>query len=203
MHSKVSEFCTKLTTLTPEIVSAGQSFQSVLESLRTLYNSRERVWASYGDYDRRQFEKNCALYDGLPYPFGSRHLNIKTLVAMCKGWDEEIGMEQALGKMGQMIQKEIEDFFREGRETGYYPQRKPSHFSEVVRDELSKWTSKKALEILSSPEWEAQYDSAMNTNGPSEQIKKLLIENADVILAQMMGNAFQSVLQQAREQMRR
>jgi len=103
IHSKVGEFCTKLTTLTPEIVSAGQSFQSVLESLRTLYNSRERVWASYGDYDRRQFEKNCALYDGLPYPFGSRHLNIKTLVAMCKGWEEEIGMEQALGKMGLLL----------------------------------------------------------------------------------------------------
>ena len=59
VRSKVSEFCTRLTTLTQEQVDGGVSFEQACGQLRKAYRTRDRAWASYGDYDRRQFERQC------------------------------------------------------------------------------------------------------------------------------------------------
>ena len=63
--------------------------------MKKKYLSKERVWASYGDYDRRQFEKQCQSLN-ISYPFGTRHLNIKTLFAIIYALPQEVGMDQAL-----------------------------------------------------------------------------------------------------------
>lgn len=97
--STVSEFCTKLTTLTTAQVESGIPFRDACRILEKEFDSRERVWASFGDYDRRQFEKQCA-DTGVRYPFGSRHLNVKTLFAMTRGLPHEVGMPQALDLLG-------------------------------------------------------------------------------------------------------
>lgn len=94
-RSQVSKFCTQLTTLTQEQVEQGISFQQACSILKKNYLSKERVWASYGDYDRRQFERQCQ-YFNISYPFGTRHLNVKTLLAMIYVLPEEIGMDTAL-----------------------------------------------------------------------------------------------------------
>ena len=94
-RSKVSEFCTQLTTLTQEQVDKGISFAAACAILKKKYFSQQRVWASYGDYDRRQFERQC--YSGkISYPFGSRHINIKTLFAIIHALPYEVGMAEAL-----------------------------------------------------------------------------------------------------------
>ena len=98
-RSRVSEFCTRLTTLTAEQVNAGITFTEACEILRREYQSRERVWASFGDYDRTMFQTQCAA-TGVPYPFGPRHLNVKTLFAIGRGLPHEVGMGEALGLMG-------------------------------------------------------------------------------------------------------
>src|SRR5262245_61287918 len=49
-QSCVSEFCTRLTTLTPGQLEAGITFTEACEILRREYQSRDRVWASFGDY---------------------------------------------------------------------------------------------------------------------------------------------------------
>lgn len=94
-HSTVSAFCTELTTLTQEQVDQGVSFQEACDTLRQKYLSRQRVWASFGDYDRTLFEKQCADF-GVPYPFGARHINVKTLFALVHALPDEVGMAQAL-----------------------------------------------------------------------------------------------------------
>lgn len=101
-HSKVSPFCTKLTGITQEDVDDGVSFQEALSSLVEEFQIDQRPWASYGDYDRRQFQHNCRLR-GLPYPFGDRHINVKTLVAAAKGWPREEGMDVAMGFIGMPL----------------------------------------------------------------------------------------------------
>lgn len=95
----VSEYCTRLTTLTPEQASQGISFAEACEILRRKYRAKERVWASYGDYDRRQFERQCMELK-VAYPFGSAHLNVKSLLAVASGWSREVGMEAALERLG-------------------------------------------------------------------------------------------------------
>lgn len=93
--SKVSDFCTRLTTLTQAQVEQGITFQEACLILKQKYLAKERIWASYGNYDRRQFERQCQSRN-ISYPFGSRHINVKTLLAIIYALPDEIGMAQAL-----------------------------------------------------------------------------------------------------------
>jgi inhibitor of KinA sporulation pathway (predicted exonuclease) len=63
-RSTVSAYCTALTTLTPEDVEGGISLDEACRILQREYSSRQRLWASYGDYDRLQFERNCQARSG-------------------------------------------------------------------------------------------------------------------------------------------
>ena len=98
-RSRVSEFCTSLTTLTQQQVDGGVTLMQACEILRKEYQTRDRVWASFGDYDRTQFQKECDAAR-MPYPFGPRHLNVKTLFALSRGLPHEIGMSEALALAG-------------------------------------------------------------------------------------------------------
>jgi inhibitor of KinA sporulation pathway (predicted exonuclease) len=98
-RSSVSPFCTELTTLTQEDVASGISFAEACAVLRTEYGAHERVWASWGEYDRQQFERQCAAL-GVPYPFGTRHLNVKTLYSLARALPRELGMAGALADAG-------------------------------------------------------------------------------------------------------
>jgi len=98
-RSRVSPFCTSLTTLTQEQVDAGVPFAEACAHLQHAYGTKDRVWASYGDYDRRQFERQCAEV-GVSYPFGPGHLNVKTLFALMRVLPREVGMDGALELLG-------------------------------------------------------------------------------------------------------
>ena len=54
----------------------------------------QRVWASYGDYDRNQFQLQCQEMR-VNYPFGTRHINVKTLLAIALGLPKEVEVLQA------------------------------------------------------------------------------------------------------------
>lgn len=98
-RSTVSAFCTQLTTLTQTEVENGMSFADACAVLRGTLGGRERVWASYGDYDRRQFERQCQ-ERSIAYPFGPTHLNVKSLFALAYGLRHEVGMDAALQHAG-------------------------------------------------------------------------------------------------------
>ncbi len=98
-QSRVSPFCTALTTLTQAQVDAGMSFGDACAILAEEYGSRDRAWASYGEYDRAQFERQCRA-QGIAYPFGPTHLNVKTLVAIALALPREVGMARALALLG-------------------------------------------------------------------------------------------------------
>jgi inhibitor of KinA sporulation pathway (predicted exonuclease) len=96
--STVSDYCTALTTLTQKDVAPGIPFREACRILTQEYGSRRRIWASYGDYDRRQFERNCLIYD-VAYPFGPSHINVKSLFAVMHALPREIGMAKALERL--------------------------------------------------------------------------------------------------------
>lgn len=97
--STVSAYCTQLTTLTQADVDGGISLAEACLVLTQEYQSGQRLFASFGDYDRQQFEHNCAAF-GISYPFGPTHLNVKNLVAVAYGWSREVGMSEALKRAG-------------------------------------------------------------------------------------------------------
>jgi len=98
VQSTVSAFCTELTSLTQEQVEKGVSFAEACAILEKEFKTRQRVWASYGDYDRQQFERQCAASD-IRYPFSASHLNIKTLFTLIQGLRHDVGMAVAMEMM--------------------------------------------------------------------------------------------------------
>ena len=102
-RSTISPFCTQLTSLTPADVAQGLSFAQACDLLRHKYHSRDRVWASYGDYDRRQFERQCQSRN-IAYPFGPSHLNIKNILALIQGWPAEVGLAEAMEQLGGQME---------------------------------------------------------------------------------------------------
>lgn len=96
-NSVISDFCTNLTTITQEMVNEnGIPFSEACSLLRNKYNTNNRSWASWGDYDRRQFERQCkrTCYNA-QYPFGPTHINVKNLFAITMGLSREVGMGEA------------------------------------------------------------------------------------------------------------
>ncbi len=93
--STVSPYCTQLTTLTQAQVDKGISFEAACKSLLENYESKRRTWASYGNYDQRQFEQQCLGWK-IAYPFGPTHINIKNLLAIMLNLPDEIELVGAL-----------------------------------------------------------------------------------------------------------
>jgi inhibitor of KinA sporulation pathway (predicted exonuclease) len=103
VKSQISEFCTKLTTLTPDHFNSAGSLADATKILKKQFQSQDRLWASWGDYDRRQFERVCKEFS-VGYPFGISHLNVKTLFSIAHGIDQEIGMDMAYQRLGLQME---------------------------------------------------------------------------------------------------
>jgi inhibitor of KinA sporulation pathway (predicted exonuclease) len=98
-RSRVSRYCTALTTLTQEEVEQGISFREACSLLQTRYGSKERLWASFGDYDRWMFESECRIHE-VDYPFGKGHINVKSLFAVVQNLDREFPLDEAMDWLG-------------------------------------------------------------------------------------------------------
>ncbi|MCX5141356.1 MULTISPECIES: 3'-5' exonuclease [unclassified Streptomyces] len=94
-RSAVSAFCTGLTGLTQAEVETGLPFADACRLLAAEHAAGARPWASWGDYDRKQFTHQC-LATGTPYPFGHRHTNAKIPFTATHGLRKRPGMAQAL-----------------------------------------------------------------------------------------------------------
>ncbi|RFU39410.1 DNA polymerase III [Actinomadura logoneensis] len=95
-RSRVSAFCTELTGLTQDEADTGVSFAEACALLEREHSARTRTWVSWGDYDRKQFERQTAAAAGVRYPFGRRHVNVKAL------WSEAHGLPKRLGMAGAL-----------------------------------------------------------------------------------------------------
>lgn len=98
-RSTVSPFCTELTSLTQQDVDGGVSFAEACRQLAKEHQAGQRGWASWGDYDRKQFTRQCQA-TGTPYPFGQQHVNAKLVFTEANGLRKRPGMAQALEVAG-------------------------------------------------------------------------------------------------------
>ena len=94
----MSPFCTTLTGLTQSDVDDGLTFADACEQLRQELRSDSRAWASWGDYDRNQFERQCSAAT-VAYPFSARHTNLKARFSEVLGLRKRLGMAQALARL--------------------------------------------------------------------------------------------------------
>ena len=95
--SKVSEYCTKLTTLTQTDVNNGVTFSKACNILKTNYKSNKLMWGSWGNYDRNMFYSQCKR-TGVEYPFSNTFINLKTIYSIFNKMDIGISVKKALEK---------------------------------------------------------------------------------------------------------
>ena len=95
LASEISPFCTQLTSITPQLVAEqGIEFSEACRILVADYDARKYLWASWGGYDRKLFRRQCRRLR-ISYPFGDKHLNLRTAFADFNG-GERVGMVRAL-----------------------------------------------------------------------------------------------------------
>ncbi|MFI1091492.1 exonuclease domain-containing protein [Streptomyces sp. NPDC020917] len=98
-HSAVSAFCTELTGLAQAEVDRGVPFAEACRILADEHGAGRHPWASWGDYDRHQFTRQCRA-ENVAYPFGlpadRTHTNAKAVFTTAYGLRKRPGMKQAL-----------------------------------------------------------------------------------------------------------
>lgn len=100
IKSRVSNFCTELTTITQEMLDKdGISFSEACTLLRTEYDSYQYTWASYGAYDIKMLKNQCQVRN-IDYPLSQDHINVKELFTQVKGLNKKVGMNGALYILG-------------------------------------------------------------------------------------------------------
>ena len=97
----ISDFCTKLTTITQEDVNSGLSFKDGLAKFHAWltkqcgsYNTY-RLW-SWGYYDRAQLERDCQYHDLDCSWLDGIHYNLKTAFALRRSDRREMGTKRAI-----------------------------------------------------------------------------------------------------------
>jgi len=89
--SEISNFCTELTTLTPEYVEEnGIAFRDALVILEKEYRCDRNMWASWGCYDRDIILRQ-SLREHVRNPFTNNHLNVKSMFCWKYGFSCGLG----------------------------------------------------------------------------------------------------------------
>ncbi len=98
--SKISKFCTDLTSLTQEMVDDGCKLEEAMTILRERFQVHKRTMAAWGDYDKKMLINDCQ-DKGITFPGITRScINIKNLIAVEYGMDKEFGLDYAVRLFG-------------------------------------------------------------------------------------------------------
>ncbi|MCB9545227.1 MAG: exonuclease domain-containing protein [Myxococcales bacterium] len=104
-HPRLTPFCVGLTTIQQADVDAAPRFPEALAALTRFMQQGQPpgdpppLFASWGRYDRGQFELDARLH-GVTLPFGGEHLNLKQAFSDRLGTRKLFGMHRALARSG-------------------------------------------------------------------------------------------------------
>lgn len=98
-HPKLTEFCTRLTTITQADVAAAPRFPQASAALANFVRGKDALFCSWGGYDRNQLRRDANRHRVKP-PLGERHLNLKAAFSQRLGESREYGTGQALRRIG-------------------------------------------------------------------------------------------------------
>ena len=103
-HPILTEFCTKLTSITQADVDGAPLFQEALKVFQKWAYSYSRfLFCSWGDFDKRQL-RNEASAHGFNAPLGSNHINLKKEFSKVQGLGRKYGMAGAIELIGGKLE---------------------------------------------------------------------------------------------------
>lgn len=91
----LSTYCTQLTGIQQADVGSALPLDHALPRLAALYTASTAAFSSWGFYDQRQTERECARR-GISYPFAKEHMSLKHNHATFYGLKHPLGMDAAL-----------------------------------------------------------------------------------------------------------
>lgn len=95
-HAKLTAFCTQLTSIKQSDVDSAPTFAAAFAAFKNwLYAYEGYTFGSWGDYDRKQLEQDCAFHRE-PYPIGASHVNLKMLFAQNQNLRKKPGLGDAM-----------------------------------------------------------------------------------------------------------
>jgi inhibitor of KinA sporulation pathway (predicted exonuclease) len=97
VHSRLTPFCTRLTTITQADVVRAPTFRFVAPKLAAF--GQGALFCSWGAYDKNQLERD-ARRAGIRSPLGPRHLNLKEAFARAAGEQRQPGNQTAMQRVG-------------------------------------------------------------------------------------------------------
>ncbi|WP_020656645.1 3'-5' exonuclease [Massilia niastensis] len=99
-HAQLTQFCTGLTHIQQTQVDAAPHWSTVAADLAAFTRlHRGQYWGSWGNYDARQLERDCARH-GIASPLiGLAHINLKARFAKMRRI-KQVGMATALRIVG-------------------------------------------------------------------------------------------------------
>lgn len=96
----LTPFCTGLTTISQEDVERAAFYPNVLADFSAwLGEQPDYDFCSWGDYDRKQFLRDCNFH-GVAYPFHGGHRNLKMEFSGVSGGKKRYGLGGAIRKIG-------------------------------------------------------------------------------------------------------
>jgi inhibitor of KinA sporulation pathway (predicted exonuclease) len=103
-HRLLTPFCQSLTHIRQPDVSAAPLFPIAIASFKAwMFQFSGIAWASWGDFDRLQFEQDCAFHH-VPYPLPGTHANLKAMFSARQGLKKKLGMADALRHAGLQLE---------------------------------------------------------------------------------------------------
>ena len=104
--SSISEYCTNKCGIDQELLDEeAVDLEDACGTIIKKYKSKNLVWATYGDFDKNLFQFQCDKYN-IEYPFNSLHINIKILLPIVCGFDEEVGLKRCI-KLSRINQEGV------------------------------------------------------------------------------------------------
>lgn len=99
-HPMLTTFCRELTGIGQQDIESAVGFAEAMSRLTDwMAGFRDAVFCSWGEYDRRQFERDCTFHN-VAWPFGNRHVNLKNRYSDRYGLKRGQGFGEALKKHG-------------------------------------------------------------------------------------------------------
>lgn len=97
-YPRLSEYCTKLTSITQQDVDIAPLFPQVLEQfVQWLGDSADCTFCSWGALDSYLLRKTCRFYN-VPYPFDDEYLDLKPAFSEAVS-GREVNMQRAMKMM--------------------------------------------------------------------------------------------------------
>jgi 3'-5' exoribonuclease 1 len=100
---KLSDFCTKLTSIRQEDVDRADIFWTVFGEFMDWIGDEPFVWGSWGEYDLNQLRRDCQRHGFKLPPSMKNHINIKKAFSRVLGVDR-CGMAEALKVTGLTLE---------------------------------------------------------------------------------------------------